>query len=137
MTTPQMPKPIITPLDRPYWEYLRKHEFRLQQCSACKTFRYPAAPICAECYATTFEWSLCSGRGRVFSWVVFHKSYFPALDAKIPYNVAMVELDEGLMFISNIVEIANEDIAKGLPVQVVFDDTVYDDLTIPRFRRIA
>jgi len=133
-TTPKpRPRPVPTPLDRPYWQFLRSHDFRLQQCAACGNFRFPAAPVCPECQSESFDWNRCSGTGRVFSWVVFHKSYFPGFDDAIPYNVAMIRLAEGPMFIANIVGIRNEDIRKGMAVEAVFDDTTDSEFTILRF----
>jgi len=131
------PRPIVTRQDEPYWNYLRQHEFRLQCCGACGTFRFPASPLCAQCGSTESEWKRCSGRGEVFSWVVFHKSYFPGFDAELPYNVAMVRLDEGPMFIANIVGTRNEDIYRSMQVEIFFDDDTQPDLTIPRLRARA
>jgi len=131
------PRPVPTPLDRPYWDFLRRHEFRLQQCAACATFRFPAAPVCAHCQSDRFEWKPCAGTGTVFSWVIFHKSYFPGFDADIPYNVAMIRLAEGPMFIANLVGIRNEDIRAGMPVEAVFDDAADAEFTILRFKSDA
>jgi uncharacterized OB-fold protein len=36
------------------------------------------------------------------SWVVYHRSYHPAFADRLPYNVAIVELDEGPRLISNV-----------------------------------
>src|SRR5690606_27399425 len=60
--TYQKPLPAITPLDKPYWEYARRHELRLQCCSACGKFRYPASPVCADCDSDAYEWKKVSGR---------------------------------------------------------------------------
>lgn len=127
------PRPIVSSIEKPYWEFLRKHELRFQQCSDCGEFRFPASPVCAECDSGSYKWTQVSGKGVVFSWVVFHKSYFPSFANDIPYNVAMVQLDDGPMFIANIVDIDNAAIRRGMPVEIVFDD-VAEDLTIPRFK---
>ena len=36
-----------------------------------------------------------SGRGTVYSWVVVHQSQHPAFNPDTPYNVVIVELEEG------------------------------------------
>ena len=36
-----------------------------------------------------------SGRGRIFSYVVYHRVYHPAFAQEVPYAVAVIELDEG------------------------------------------
>lgn len=127
------PRPIVSPIEQPYWDFLRQHEIRLQRCAACGVFRFPASAVCAECDSGQFAWERISGNGEVSSWVVFHKCYFPSFAGEIPYNVAMIELEEGPLFIANIVDIDNAAIRRGMPVEIVFDD-VAEDLTIPRFR---
>ncbi len=126
------PRPVVSVHDRPYWEALRQHLYRLQRCADCRTYRFPASPVCARCRSARHSWEISSGLGEVFSWVVFHRSYFPSFAQDIPYNVAMIRLDDGPIVIADIVGIANEAITKGLRVKVRFDD-VDDDLTIPRF----
>ena len=39
----------------------------------------------------------------MISWVIYHHAYHEAFKAKLPYNVALVELDEGPRLITNIV----------------------------------
>ena len=74
-----------------------------------------------------------SGRGKVFSFVVFHRAYHPAWEGKVPYNVALIELDEGPIVLSNVVDVDNAKLAVGQPVQVAFEK-LDDDLAIPVFK---
>jgi uncharacterized OB-fold protein len=60
----------------------------------------------------------------------------PAFADRAPYNAVVVELDEGPFMVSNLVEIADADIAVGLPVEVTFVD-LDDTLTLPQFRPVA
>jgi uncharacterized OB-fold protein len=69
----------------------------------------------------------------VSTWTVVHKAWFPAFEADLPYNVVQVELDEGPRLTANAVEIRNEELRVGLPVEIAFDD-VTPELTMPRFR---
>ena len=133
MTPKARPLPVISTAEKPYWEYLRRHEFRLQRCADCAAMRFPVGPRCPECGCAEFRWDRATGKGTVFSWVVFHKSYFPAFDNAVPYNVVMVRLEEGPMFIANITGSPNSEIRKGVRVEMIFDD-VTPDVTIPRFR---
>lgn len=126
------PRPDITPIDRPYWDWLAKGEYRLQRCAACGSFRFPAAPVCPDCGDAGHDWERVSGRGEVISWVVFHRLYFPGLADEIPYNVAMIRLAEGPVVIANLRGIANDAIRMGLPVEVAPERL--DELTIANFR---
>ena len=60
------------------------------------------------------------GRGRVFSFVVYRRTYHPGMPA--PYVVALVELDEGPRLISNIVGCEPEEVAIDMPVEVRFEE---------------
>jgi hypothetical protein len=74
-----------------------------------------------------------SGRGEVHTFSIIHQVFRPELAERVPYNVVVVELEEGPFFHSNVVDCANEAIYIGMPVEVVFDD-VMDEVTLPRFR---
>ena len=73
-----------------------------------------------------------SGRGKVFSFVTYHRVYHPAFAKEVPYVVALVELAEGPRLLTNIVGIAPDKVACDMPVKVVFDD--FDgDISVPKF----
>ena len=127
------PLPEITEENGPFWESCAAGILSLQRCRGCERFRYPIAPVCPRCLATDFAWEPVSGRGRVFSYVVFHHVYHRAFQGDVPYNVALVALEEGPFMVSNVVGVPNERLVCDLPVQVVFD-RVTDTVTLPRFR---
>lgn len=120
----------------PFWEYVKKHEFRMQQCSNCGRIRYPPSPICDECLSEDYDWKELSGQGEIFSFVIFHKAYFKGFEDDMPYNVITVKLDEGPLFISNLKGVKNEDIKIGSRVRVVFED-VTDEYALPKFELIS
>ena len=82
---------------------------------------------------SSHEWVKLSGRGTVFSWIVVHQSQHPAFNADTPYNVSIIELEEGPRLHSHIVDCPNEQIRIGMPVEVVFH-RVNDEVTLPKFR---
>lgn len=57
------------------------------------------------------------------SWVVYHIAYHPAFANRLPYNVAVVELDEGPRMISNVVQIDDpERLVIDQRLRLVFED---------------
>ena len=62
-----------------------------------------------------------------------HQRYSRAFEDDLPYNVTIVELEEGPRLLTNLVEIDNADIRPGLSVEVVWDD-VTEEITLPKFR---
>ena len=97
------PLPEPTPLSRPYWDALREGRLTFQRCRACSHAWLPPRAECPECLAAEWEWAQASGKGRVISWVIYHHAYHEAFKERVPYNVALIELDEGPRLVTNVV----------------------------------
>ena len=67
----------------------------MPRCDDCKRYWFPPSLLCPRCNSANWTWTKTSGRGRVFSYVVYHRVYHPAFAQEVPYAVAVVELDEG------------------------------------------
>lgn len=137
MTTAEYTKPLprLQALDMPYWEGLKKHELRMQKCSNCGHIWFPPAFGCPKCLSTNYEWAKLSGKGKIWSWSIFYQVYYKSFAPEIPYNVIQVQLEEGPIMISNMVECKNEDIKCDMPVEIVFDH-VTEAVTLPKFKPI-
>lgn len=119
-------------LDRPFWEACRRHEFLLQRSSRSGRYHWPA--VCdPETGREGMDWVPASGRGVVHTFTIIHQAFRSELADRVPYNVVVVELEEGPLFHSNVVGCPNDAIHVGMPVEVVFDD-VSEEVTLPRFR---
>jgi uncharacterized protein len=131
----EIEKPLPSPTEdsAPYWEAARNQELRMQACRACGHVRFPPSVLCPRCLSDQAEWKRLSGHGRIFSWIVVHRSQHPAFNAETPYNVVIVELEEGPRVHSTLVDCPTDRICIGMPVEVVFD-RVKDDMTLPKFR---
>jgi len=129
------PLPEINEENRPYWEAAKRQALKLQKCVDCNQYRYPPAPICPRCLSINAEWVRVSGRGRVYTWAVFHQVYHPAFKEDVPYNVAVIKLDEGPQLISNVVACNTEDIYTDMLVEVVFEK-ITEEVTLPKFRPV-
>jgi uncharacterized OB-fold protein len=68
------------------------------------------------------EWAPASGRGRVFAFNIHRFAFSPAFADELPYVYALVELEEGPMYGTNVVDCAPEDVYVGMPVEVVYQD---------------
>ncbi len=110
-----MPLPTATPLTQPFWDGLNAGELRYQHCGACCNAWLPAREECPRCLSDDVGWRASSGRGHVVSWVVYHTAVHPAFADRVPYNVAVVELDEGPRLITN-VNAPEDRLAIELPV---------------------
>jgi hypothetical protein len=133
MTDYTKPLPTSGDDNRPFWEAARRNELRMQKCLDCGHIRYPINHVCPKCLSENTEWKQLSGHGEVFSYIVFHQVYHPGFAEDVPYNVAMIQLDEGPRMISNVVDVPNDEVKVGDKVEVTFEKAT-EEVTIPRFR---
>ena len=98
----EVPLPEVTALTEPYWSGLAAGELRFQRCAGCRNAWLPAREECPRCLSDDVSWEASAGRARLISWVVYHSAVHPSFADRLPYNVAIVELDEGARLITNI-----------------------------------
>jgi uncharacterized OB-fold protein len=135
---PEYKKPIPVPSAeaQPYWDGLRDRKLLMPRCDACGNYWFPPSLLCPHCNATNWTWTSTSGRGRIFSYVVYHRIYHPGFADEVPYAVAVIELDEGPRMVSNVIGIAPDKLACDLRVQVVYQP-ITDTITLPKFKPAA
>ena len=97
------PLPVPDSLSAPYWDALDHGHMVFQRCQ-CGNAWLPARKFCPSCLQDRWQWNKASGRGHLVSWVVYHTGYHPAFAGRLPYNVALIELEEGPRLISNMVD---------------------------------
>lgn len=103
--TASYPLPTPTELSKPYWEALAAGHLAFQRCEGCANAWLPARADCPKCLSPKWRWERAGGGGSVVSWVVYHQCYHEAFRARIPYNVTVVELDEGPRLLTNVIGI--------------------------------
>jgi uncharacterized OB-fold protein len=132
--TPLLPLPQPSIETEPFWAAVQERRLIMPTCDACGTVTFPPTVACPNCSNPAFTWLPVSGRGTVYSFVVYHRVYHPAFADKVPYVVAVVDLEEGPRIISNIVGMPIAEVTCDLPVTVVYED-VRDGYLIPKFTR--
>ena len=132
----ERPVPSITPLTKPFWDAVRERRFTLFRCKSCGAWYWPPA-FCRnhanEPFMSGLEWTEASGRGRVFTFDVVRRPTHPAFP--VPYVYGLIELEEGPLFGSNVVDCNPDDVYVGMPVEVTYTDLA-DGLTLPQFRPV-
>jgi uncharacterized protein len=99
-----LPQPEITNTSRPHWDALREGCLRFQRCSRCTHAWLPPRDACPVCLSPNPNWENSAGSGKVISFVIYHVAYSDAFKDRLPYNVSLIELDEGFRILSNIIE---------------------------------
>ena len=127
------PLPCVDDDTREFWKGCKAHELRFQKCKECGHVRWPASLICPSCHSKDTTWLAASGKGKVFTFAVYHVAFHPGFKDALPYIVADVELEEGPRLVTNIIDCPVEKVKCDLPVVVAWHD-INDEFTLPKFR---
>jgi uncharacterized protein len=106
-----------TDFDRAYWDGLAEGKLRVMHCSACNHWQPVPETFCFACGSDSMEWKDVSGSGTVHTFITVHQKYHPAFYDLVPYNVSVIELDEGPRLTANVVNIEPNDIKIGMRVK--------------------
>ena len=118
----EKPLPKINADNQTFWKECRNHVLKIQKCQECEKLRWPPAFLCPQCLDQKSDWVEMSGKGRVYTFAVYHTAFHPGFKEEVPYVVAVVELAEGPRMMSNIVDCDPNDVCCGMPVSVTWRD---------------
>jgi uncharacterized OB-fold protein len=129
------PLPNVDDDSRPQWDGFKERKFLLFRCKTCGTWYWPKS-FCRkhdnEPFFGNLEWTEASGKGKVFAFNIHHMAFHPGFKDDLPYVYALIELDEGPLFGTNIVGIDPKDVRVGMPVEVTYED-ITPEWTLPKF----
>jgi uncharacterized OB-fold protein len=131
---PRRPVPIVTDDSAVFWDAAAAGQLVAQRCGQCGVLRHPPRPMCPHCHSLDVDVVPLSGRGTLYSYAVLHHPQNPAFD--YPVLAALVDLEEGVRILSNLVDVAPDDIRIGMRVEARFEPTV-GDRAVPVFRPAA
>ena len=117
--------------DAPFWDSIKARRMTIQRCEKCSRYRYPVASLCPHCLSTEVQWVPVTGRAKLFSWAIFHRKYLPAYPP--PHNIIVVQLDEGPLMVSNLVDAMPADGCIGAELELVYAEDSAGSV-LPRFR---
>jgi uncharacterized OB-fold protein len=130
------PAPVPDEISAPFFDGARAGRLMLQHCTACDAWSFPVRERCPHCFAAKLEWRPASGRGSLYTFTVMHQVMNPGFASVVPYNVAQVDLAEGVRITSNVVGVGNDALRIGMALEVVFEE-VGERVSIPKFRPAA
>lgn len=133
--TYKKPLPNLNPDTNPFWDGCKEHQLKFQKCQSCQHVRWPPSIICPVCYSNDTEWITSKGKGRLYTYGVYHQAFQEAFKEGLPYVTAVVELEEGPHLITNVVGCEPGEVRCDMPVEVVWDD-VTAEFSLPKFRPV-
>src|SRR6202163_1906466 len=104
MSEYKKPIPVPSLESQPYWDGLREQKLMMPRCDSAN-----------------WSWTKTSGRGRIFSYVVYHRVYHSAFAQEVPYAVAVIELDEGPRMYSNVIGVPPDQLSCDMKVEVAYE----------------
>lgn len=122
-----------------FWEATRAHRYLVQWCTACARPIFHPREACPTCLsADSLAWRQSSGTGTVHAVSVQHRPANPAMADRVPYVVALVEVDAGdgtntVRVMSNVVNCDPESVCVGDPVTLTWE-TLSDGRHLPLFQ---
>ena len=113
---------VISQDSKPFWDACGQGYLALPTCGKCGQAHMPPGPVCPFCLSDEIAWVRASGRGRLSSWVVYHKSFAKTFADRTPYVAALVELEEGPRLTTTVRGMAPSELVLGLRLTVAFED---------------
>jgi hypothetical protein len=125
-------EPPISEVTRPFWDATRAERLVLQHCRTCERAVHYPREICPRCLGSELEWRPASGRGVVYAFTVNHVAGNPTMEGRVPYVVALVDLEEGVRMMTNIVGCEPGAVHVGMPVGIAWE-ALGDGRKLPLF----
>lgn len=132
----QKPLPRPNADDKFFWDGCKKQKLLFQKCSNCYLIRWPPSVICPKCYSRDTEIMEAVGRGKIYTYAVYHKVYHHGFTDDVPYVTAVIQLEEGPHFLSNIVDCKPEQLNCDLPVEIVWE-SIPGGFSLPKFKLVS
>jgi uncharacterized protein len=105
--------------------YLESGNLGFQRCTDCGAAVFYPRVLCPLCGSAFLEWQTSGGRGTVYATTAVHRR-----DAE-PYNVALVDLEEGFRMMSRVEGVPAEEVRIGTKVTLKIN--CEDDGLVPVF----
>lgn len=96
-----------------YRDKLAQGRFEIQKCAGCGLHVFYPRVVCPHCGSSKLDWVSPSGRGTVYSTTVVRRKPADGGD----YNVALIDLEEGVRMMSRVVESAPDQVKIGQRVK--------------------
>lgn len=85
-----------------FWAAAAEHRLLVKRCSDCGVEHLYPRRRCPNCLSERTEWREHPGTGRVVTYTVVHQAGSRAFRERVPYVLAIIELDGGARLMSNV-----------------------------------
>ncbi|WP_454675080.1 Zn-ribbon domain-containing OB-fold protein [Achromobacter pestifer] len=110
------PYALAYPETAPFWAAAEQQRLLLKTCNQCKRAHWYPRIVCPLCASDDTDWKPASGQGSLYAFSIIER-------ADPPYALAYIELDEGPILLSNLVDCDLRALRIGQRVSAVFRQT--------------
>jgi len=100
-------------------EMPQRYRLEAGKCKKCGKIFFPPRLICSNCKSREFEKIKLNDTGKIVTFTTIRVAP-EQFSTQVPYNVAVVELNEGVRLTAQVVDCKPEDVAIGKQVKLVF-----------------
>ena len=118
-----------------FYNGCKEKKLLFQKCKNCSHIIWPNSLFCPKCYNNNLDLIESEGYGTIYTFTIFRVAFHKAFKDKLPYTVAVIELDEGPKLVSNIVDTPLNEVKIGKKVEVTWDS--YGNTFLPKFKVIS
>jgi uncharacterized OB-fold protein len=90
---------------------LARGELPYQRCADCAAVAFHPRVVCAGCGGSRLDWARSAGLGTVYATTTLHER------GREPYNVALVDVDEGFRMMSRVDGLPPDEVRIGARVR--------------------
>lgn len=129
---PAADRPTIDTDGQAWWSAMQDRELMVNSCRSCGQASLYVRPFCPHCWSEDVALAPATGRARLYTWTVIHQNAAP-FDARTPYVLAMVDLDEGPRLMTVVEHCRFEDLRADMELVVAYH-TDDDGFVVPVFQ---
>lgn len=112
-----------SPHAEPFWKATEDKKLVLQYSPESERYyHYPREPIVVSPKTGAVEWREAKGLGEIYAFSVMRKPGNPSMGARVPYVVAIIQLEEGVRMMTNVVNCPLENIKVGMKVKLAWEE---------------
>jgi uncharacterized OB-fold protein len=107
------------PSPRYHREMPQRYRLEAARCKECGQMSFPPRRVCSSCGAREFEMTKLSDYGKILTYTTIRVAP-KDFENQVPYNVAIVESENGVRLTTQVVDCKPDDLEIGKRVKFVF-----------------
>lgn len=123
----------MTAISQPFWEGTTQGQLRLQRCDLCSAYQHYPRSVCKQCWGEELSWTQACGRATLYSYAIAVTPTHPSLVDKVPYVIALVDLEEGPRIATHVVNCPHDELTIGMDLRLQFSEDLAPPKHLPVF----